>query len=214
MRRSTRPETFAHEAHEQIDCAVCHQVTQGHGSHEDVECADCHRASEMATVRALTPEQCLACHHGPEQTSTCEDCHEAPGAYQTEQQLALEVWSEARSRTLAFDHAWHEEVDCESCHQAAPVLAPETCASCHEDHHVPTVRCASCHTLPPESAHDVESHLTCSGAGCHRSPDVEAIADTRAVCLACHQEQEDHEPEGDCIECHRVRPGLGGRVEP
>ena len=32
----------------------------------------------------------------------------------------------------------------------------------------------------------------------------------RAVCLACHAAQEEHEPGGVCIECHRVRPGVGG----
>ncbi|HSH74756.1 MAG TPA: hypothetical protein VLA09_03555 [Longimicrobiales bacterium] len=212
MQRSTRPATFAHDAHVQIDCSVCHQVAQGHGSHEDVECADCHRASEMATVRSLTPQECLACHHGPEQTWTCERCHEAPGVHQTVQQLSFEVWTGSRSRTLAFDHGWHEVVECESCHREAPLLEPEACASCHEDHHVATIRCASCHTPAPESAHDVEAHLTCSGSGCHRAPDIEAIADTRAVCLACHQELEEHEPAGDCVECHRVRPGLERRT--
>jgi hypothetical protein len=30
------------------------------------------------------------------------------------------------------------------------------------------------------------------------------------VCLVCHQAQEDHEPGGNCVECHRVRSGLPG----
>jgi len=212
MQRSTRAETFAHDAHVQISCAVCHTVPEGHGSHGSVECADCHRASAMATVQVLGPEQCAACHHGAEQALACADCHESRGVVQSTQRLALEVWAESRDRTFAFDHQGHSELDCASCHQSAPLLTPAApCASCHEEHHEPTVRCQSCHLPPIESAHDVQSHLTCSGSGCHRAREVEAIAGTRAVCLVCHQDQEEHEPAGDCIECHRVRPGLDGR---
>jgi len=212
MRRSARPESFAHEAHVQIDCAVCHDVAQGHGSHGEVACADCHRSSALSTVRALSPADCQACHHGADQVVECAACHESRPALVSTQELHLEVWSAARERELAFDHAWHEAIDCARCHQAAPELVPaESCASCHEDHHVATFRCASCHTTPRDGAHDVESHLTCSGSGCHRAPLVEAIADERAVCLVCHQAQEEHELGGDCIECHRVRPGVGGR---
>ena len=215
MRRSTRAETFPHDAHAPISCAVCHEIPQGHGSHASVECADCHRASALVTVRALGPEQCAACHHGAEQALSCESCHESRGVVQSRQQLALEVWSAPRDRTLTFEHGRHAGLDCASCHQSAPMLTPAVpCASCHEDHHAATVRCQSCHAPPPERAHGVESHLTCSGSGCHRAPDVEAMAATRAVCLVCHQAQEDHEPGGECIECHRVRPGLDGGLGP
>jgi hypothetical protein len=215
MQRSTRPETFPHEAHVQISCAVCHQVPQGHGSHASVDCAACHRASQAATVRALAPAQCAACHHGADQDLSCAHCHESRGVVQSSQQLALEVWPMPRQRTLTFDHGRHAQLDCGSCHQSRPMLTPAApCASCHEDHHVATVRCQSCHTAPPETAHGVEAHLTCSGSGCHQAPDVEAIVDTRAVCLVCHQAQEDHEPGGRCVECHRVGPGIGARSGP
>lgn len=214
MRRSTRAETFPHEAHVQIDCAICHQVAEGHGSHDTVECADCHRASALATVRALAAADCQACHHGADQSWTCEHCHGAPGSYRTTQELFLAVWSAPRSRELAFEHAWHDGLDCASCHASRPSLSPEPCAACHEDHHVATVRCQSCHTPPREGAHDVDAHLTCGGAGCHRAPRVEAIAGSRSACLVCHQAQEDHEPGGECIECHRVRPGTVGSLDP
>ena len=207
MRRSTRPETFPHGAHVQIDCGVCHEVPDGHVTHDALQCASCHRASASVTVRALGPEQCAACHHGPQQRLSCEDCHASRPAVASEQQLALEVWSAPRSRTLPFDHGVHGALDCASCHRSAPMLTPaESCASCHAEHHAATVRCASCHTPPAEAAHGVEAHLTCSGAGCHRAPEVEAIADTRSVCVVCHQAQEEHEPGGNCVECHRVRP--------
>lgn len=206
MQRSTRAETFPHDSHGQIDCAVCHQVPRGHGSHDEVTCADCHRASANATLAALTPEQCQACHHGVEQSLNCEVCHESRPTLASVQELNMEVWDAPRTRSLAFDHGLHADLTCASCHRALPALSPaESCASCHADHHTVEVRCAECHVPPAEDAHDVQSHLTCSGSGCHRTPEVEAIASTRPVCLSCHLEQEEHELEGDCIQCHRVR---------
>jgi hypothetical protein len=213
MQRATRAETFPHDAHGQIACAVCHEAPRGHDVHDTLECADCHRASATATVRALGPDQCAACHHGSEQTLGCAHCHGPPGPVGSAQVLAFDVWNAPRTRVLDFDHGRHAALECASCHQAPPALEPASCASCHSEHHVPTVRCASCHTPPAAGAHDVQAHLTCSGSGCHSAPLVEAIADTRAVCLVCHQAQEDHEPGGSCIDCHRVRPGLGGRPD-
>jgi len=212
MRRATRAETFSHPAHGEIDCAVCHQVPRGHGSHGDVGCAECHRASATATVRALSPADCQACHHDPRRALSCDRCHASEEIEQSVQQLTLEVWSGPRPRTLTFDHGRHAELACAQCHREAPELQPESCASCHESHHVATARCQSCHTQPPPGAHGVDAHLTCSGSGCHRARDVEAMSDTRAVCLVCHQAQETHEPDGQCVQCHAVRPvGRVGR---
>lgn len=210
MRRSTRAETFPHEAHVRIDCSVCHSVPQGHGTHENVGCAACHRASAQATQRNLTPADCQTCHHVTQQTWTCEHCHGTPGAYATRQEFDLAVWTAPRTRELTFQHAWHEGVDCSSCHKTKPSLSPEPCSSCHAEHHAQGIRCQSCHTPSPISQHDVNAHVSCSGAGCHDAPFVEAIADTRTVCLVCHQAQEDHEPGGQCIQCHAVRPEANG----
>lgn len=206
MQRSTRAESFPHDAHRQIDCAVCHDMPPGHDSHRDLSCADCHRASADARVMALAPEDCQSCHHGADQPLTCQQCHESQPAVTTTQQLYMEVWGAPRTRTLAFDHGLHGGLSCERCHQALPALTPAApCSSCHDEHHTAEARCASCHVEPAAGAHDVQVHLTCSGAGCHRAPEVEAIATQRNVCLVCHQAQESHEPGGDCIECHQVR---------
>jgi len=206
MQRSTRAESFPHDAHEQIDCAVCHEVPRGHATHDVVACADCHRARSDTRAAALSPAQCQSCHHGANQPLTCEACHESRPSVMSVQELYLEVWSAPRSRSLAFDHGLHADLTCASCHMALPSLSPaEPCASCHTDHHTPGVRCASCHVTPAVGAHDVQAHLTCSGSGCHRNPEVEAFSSRRPVCLACHVEQEEHEPGGECIECHRVR---------
>lgn len=207
MRRATRPESFAHDAHGQIDCAVCHEAVPGHGAHASLGCAECHRASALTTVSSLSQGECLACHHGAEQGRTCEYCHETPATYPTSQLFELEVWETPRERGLSFDHGPHLEEACSTCHQAQPTLSPAvSCSNCHEEHHTGDVGCAGCHAVAPEGTHDLDVHLTCSGAGCHREPAVEAISQSRPVCLACHQDQEMHEPEGECVDCHTVRP--------
>lgn len=210
MRRATRPETFAHDAHGQIACSVCHEAPRGHDVHAGITCAECHRASASVTVQALSVDQCQSCHHGAEQQWTCEHCHETRASVQSTQELAFRVWNAPRTRTLTFEHDAHAELACAGCHIATPALTPAVpCASCHQDHMAAEVRCAACHVAPPAGAHDVNAHLTCSGSGCHNAPEVERASDTRSVCLLCHQEQENHEPGGVCVDCHRVRPDTG-----
>jgi len=204
LQRSTRAETFPHGAHREIDCLVCHQIPPGHGSHGDLSCAQCHRASALSTVRALSPADCQACHHGAQQTVGCVGCHDAPGRLVSSQLLDLTVWDAPRRRSMDFDHGLHGSLTCDRCHRGVEDVARVDCASCHDDHHTPDVRCQSCHVPPPETAHDATVHLTCSGSGCHAAPTVEAFASTRTVCLVCHQEQEDHESGVECIRCHTL----------
>jgi hypothetical protein len=206
MQRSTRAESFPHEAHGPIDCTVCHDQPRGHTTHQDVPCSACHEASSDVEVMALQPADCQSCHHGADQPLACETCHEGRPAVTSVQRMNLVVGSAPFRRTLAFDHARHADLSCERCHQSRPTLLPAApCASCHAEHHTPSAHCASCHETPPPGAHDVQVHLTCSGAACHRAPLVEAMAESRNVCLACHREQENHEPGGECVDCHQVR---------
>jgi hypothetical protein len=200
---------FPHDAHGTVACSVCHDAPAGHQAHvELLGCEDCHRSEGPA--RSASPEECAACHHDPNSTRTCADCHGIPGTVTTVQSLTLEVWEGPRLRTLDFPHDAHEAAACDGCHTGSAELTPVPCASCHEDHHDGSVTCVSCHQVAPAAAHGVDVHRTCSGAGCHRAPAVEAIATRPVVCLACHVEQTDHETGGDCIECHRVRGEAGG----
>ena len=212
MLRETRPEAFAHDVHSEIVCSVCHERVPGHTSHAELACGECHRASEGATLRSLSRDDCLACHHSRERNLECAACHETWGQVLTTQTLDLEVWAAPRTRAIPFDHGIHQDLECASCHAELPTLAPVPCATCHEDHHAPAVRCITCHVQASEGAHDLEVHRTCSGSGCHRERSVELLASTRPVCLVCHQAQETHEPDGDCVDCHQVRSDFSSHM--
>jgi hypothetical protein len=206
MRRSTRTEAFPHRAHVELGCRVCHDAPRGHTVHTGLQCSDCHRASALATRMSLTRADCMSCHHDPARNIPCAKCHGAPGPQTTEQRFRLGVWPAARTRDLPFDHARHESQSCATCHQQSPSMEfTRACGSCHENHHRPDARCQSCHAQPPASAHGVEAHLTCSGAGCHNAPDIEAMNSRRAVCLVCHQAQEEHGAGRECADCHQMR---------
>jgi hypothetical protein len=208
MSRSTRVENFPHVAHVDISCRVCHAAPQGHQMHGALPCSECHRSSALVTRLSLTPADCMACHHSPERNLACSTCHTPPGPRTTQQTFQMSVWSSPRTKSLPFDHARHGTVDCRTCHQQPTTMAPtRTCASCHENHHTPAARCQTCHAPPPASAHDAGAHLGCLGAGCHNAPDINAMSGRRAVCLVCHQAQENHEVGKECASCHQVRPG-------
>jgi len=213
MARSTRLETFPHNAHAEIQCLGCHQRPAGHGAHGDVDCGSCHRNSATATRTDLTRADCQTCHHGTQQDISCVRCHELPAPRAVSQELQLSVWSTPRSRELPFQHEPHADLGCRTCHMPPPDLRPNLpCAACHDaGHHRPTADCAVCHGTSIIQYHDLDSHQTCSASGCHNQPTIEAIALlSRGVCVSCHQDQRDHRAGQDCAECHQVRMTLQG----
>ena len=229
-----------HQAHDfsldASDCASCHEGASladlstrgtldfGHDDHAEVECASCHITDEShgaSTVATL--EDCRSCHHTVPVARGCERCHEpadAPNSvHRWAQAMVLDVGVDDASRTFAFPHASHNDLDCASCHSEGLALTPPDdldCQSCHEDHHTEVSDCASCHRVAPASAHPPsEAHVTCSGAGCHTDVPFEGVARTRPFCLGCHQDLRDHEPERACEDCHTLpepRGPAGGRM--
>jgi len=189
-----------------------------HREHEGVSCAECHgTAVEHGVVTVRTARDCAACHHDPGRPYECQDCHAASGLigpWGIAAPMNLTVWDEPRSRDLPFDHQAHEGIACQDCHTGPVMLAVEiTCASCHEDHHLPAADCTRCHSPAEPGVHGLEVHLTCTSSGCHAGTAGERPALTRSLCLACHADQRDHEPGLDCQNCHMIPdpPPVRGR---
>jgi hypothetical protein len=183
-----------------------------HAQHRDVDCASCHASEPVhGAITVTTVADCRSCHHSEPVAADCAACHAEPGgtgaASEVIRTLSLSV-GDRPGRRLPFDHEVHAGEGCSSCHAEGPdrSAAEVDCASCHEPHHDADVDCASCHVAAAPGAHQVETaHLGgCGGSGCHQDVPFEEVERSRTVCLACHQDQRDHRPEGDCAECHAM----------
>jgi hypothetical protein len=194
------PDTvFRHQDHESVECLTCHTVDPVHGE-----------------VRVRTRSDCRSCHHRAPLATDCARCHAAadvPAAiFSLPRTLELSVGT-APERPLPFQHSDHPGVACVSCHTEGLALsaAAVDCASCHVEHHRPEARCATCHLSELETPpHPLEVHRGCGGAGCHTELPFEGVPRTRNLCVACHQQMEEHRPGRACTSCHLLpRPGPG-----
>ena len=181
-----------------------------HSDHELLECLACHETG-TPTVRA-NRQWCSDCHHSRRTAAACTTCHASrelgETTYAVHRTMEFTVGTSA-DRALPFQHAVHESFSCGRCHGegTSPDASGLDCTSCHEDHHSLDADCTACHRSAPEDAHPVEAHLTCQGSGCHASaPVAEPPSRDRVLCLACHQELADHEPGGQCADCHVLPP--------
>lgn len=195
------------------------QVSQGaerfqHGEHATYECAECH-STGSATIES-NRKWCADCHHVEVGYGQCRQCH-------TVQEIAPEPVralvsfklpdSQARNRSLLFDHNVHAGVGCASCHTGgAELLAESDCSTCHTDHHKAGADCLACHSEPLVTAHSESVHLDlagCGAAGCHVARDIDyaVMLDERNFCLSCHVAQLDHEQPEPCAECHILDAG-------
>lgn len=188
-----------------------------HAAHRDFGCLDCHTMqASHGTLLVRSTADCRDCHHTGERVEQgCERCHEpaeiANVVALVRRVFTLTVRDDAIDRELVFDHADHVERACAECHREGPSFAERTldCEGCHEEHHDPgALSCQRCHGDPPVDAHPPDVHTTCAGSGCHVDAPFEASPRTRVGCLWCHDEQVDHEPEGDCVDCHFVSGSL------
>lgn len=192
-----------------------------HGDHADVGCQRCHSSEDThGAVTVTSIRGCRSCHHSEPTARPCTRCHdrselERSGEHPVTRDLALSVGT-ARDRELPFDHGIHGSVDCADCHAGGTSRSAATiqCSECHDEHHGTEVRCASCHREAPEGTHPLAAHATCTGSGCHDAQSLPVTASTmarapRSICLACHQDQEDHRPGEQCARCHLTPSDAG-----
>jgi nitrate/TMAO reductase-like tetraheme cytochrome c subunit len=183
-----------------------------HSQHRSVECGSCHvSAEEHGGLAVRTLNDCRACHHTAPVSNSCGSCHDsddAPSAtFQQTVAVSFSVGAPDQSREMTFPHEPHGVLPCGMCHtEGVRLVAVDVdCASCHAIHHRPDNDCASCHEAAPVDAHPPsEAHVTCSGAACHQDVPFESVPRTRTVCLGCHQDRRDHNPNRVCAECHTL----------
>ena len=185
---------FSHQRHDAVDCTQCHVSEEAHGE-----------------VSASNVTECRECHHRPAQAATieCTRCHERRenAAEVHRANRVMDLSTGRRGRSLPFQHEKHTDVQCTRCHTRGLELSATQvdCASCHTEHHRPDATCRSCHLEAPASAHPARVvHTTCAGSGCHSEVPFTERPNTREFCLACHQDQVTHEPQGLCADCHAM----------
>jgi len=207
------PNAFRHEKHRGLQCQRCHTTVPGHTVHTNVACTSCH-ASVPATGPIPAAAQCAACHHAATQPYPCANCH-APatrGRLTLTVNWQLSVWPAPRPRDVTFDHNWHTNLQCASCHTDRPAMVPvRACGSCHE-HHDGKADCRTCHRPPPAGIHTVAAHDGCAGPGCHQSPPVRVATLSRNECLLCHADRVNHQPGRVCAQCHMLQPSRASQV--
>lgn len=176
-----------------------------HAQHEIVDCQVCHNTGQPTTPS--NPSFCRSCHHRRSSARGCTACHRpqqlARADITVRRTMDLSVGS-GGERTLPFPHAAHDSVSCTRCHTNPPRLsaANVVCTECHENHHDGVAFCADCHRAPPDSAHPLSAHVTCTGSGCHESIPFESPPRSRPVCETCHREMTDHKVGRECVTCH------------
>lgn len=187
-------DSFEHSVHQKLTCVTCHTTSEGHGG-----------------LTFQQPRGCQICHHRAPARSECAECHEdAESLPGVTAELTIHPVSDAEAihRTAEFAHPNHAELACVECHTTPVTLEPiedvATCASCHEQHHAADVTCAGCHTADArvEQAHAPPSPAHEACAACHTPSTISAMAPDREFCLACHEDQVEHEPDGACTTCH------------
>lgn len=187
----------------------------GHGNHGGENCGSCHGVQERhGTIEVRGVDDCRSCHHAEPASASCRSCHGTedfgPLPIMVTRTLDIRVGSLDRpERELPFRHEQHQEMDCLQCHTETTGLRPwpsedGDCSSCHAEHHAPDSPCYSCHLPVAEGAHDVTTHLGCSGTGCHTDvpAGIASVPRTREMCLSCHTDLTDHEPSKNCSDCH------------
>ncbi len=155
------------------------------------------------------PDGCRTCHHADPARAECSHCHQ-PDSLPATIERHLTIAAAGRpphDRVVAFPHARHTRLGCTTCHGEAESLAPvdsaATCQGCHDQHHRAGRACATCHANPSIlsiHAPPVRVHVACDA--CHATVAIAALTPTRSFCLVCHRTQADHQPGGECTECH------------
>jgi class III cytochrome C family protein len=189
--------------------AVAASLDISHRQHRELECTTCHRSGRTHGELLIRSERdCQSCHHSPERTTTCAQCHQTAELRATHRipvRFTVPEGQDAETRDVAFQHSQHSDVACGTCHATPVTLAvSRDCASCHSDHHAAEAECRLCHR-PAKADHTRQAHLGCAGSGCHTMRQPVALQETRNVCLTCHGDMVNHRPGRECAACHEVR---------
>ena len=208
------------------------RISFAHDKHEDVDCADCHETKEPEDKpRSLTHAKCFACHNQESELAplpaNCDTCHKSAKtvfAHAVLQQQPATDYSQFK-----HDNRNHARLPCLLCHRREnnspqPTLpgkaAHAPCTGCHaqEFANPASAICTICHTdaqsgkvkaFPPLRSFDARfDHAKHSGAvctTCHRRNrggvglSIPARLNAHVTCFGCHTQK-----TSSCSTCHQL----------
>lgn len=213
------------------------RISFAHDKHEDVGCADCHESKEPETKpRSLTHATCFACHNQESELAplpaNCDACHKSA------QKLFAHAVPQSTTDYSQFKHdnRNHARLPCLLCHRrennspqpTLPGKAAHTpCTGCHAQQfsNPASAICTICHTdaqsgkvkaFPPLRSFDARfDHATHSGAACatcHRRNrggvglSIPARLNAHVTCFSCHTPgaQASGRNISSCSTCHQL----------
>ena len=210
-----------------------------HSSHKDVGCVECHAVPGVAGTAAAKAQGMVQLvqyvagsygtkPHGEISSVSCQQsgCHEDIG----KDDKSVMLYD-----TIKFRHDRHlsenpngKSLNCVSCHgqtvQGQHIsVSKTTCLTCHfygrGDKQVATGDCETCHPIPQEPVILVDEPFShkdfLAGGGdvtcihCHSQVTQGSGTVSRARCLSCHLEDEEHSVVNDQEEFHLIHVSAG-----
>ena len=221
------------------------RISFAHDKHEDVECATCHETKEPdSRPRSLTHAKCFACHNQESELAplpaNCDTCHKPAGPEKVASTERLFAHAVAPQQSADFsqfkhDNRNHARLPCLLCHRrennspqpTLPGKAAHTpCTGCHAQQFANTASaiCTICHTdaqsgkvkaFPPlrsfDASFDHAKHSDAACATCHRRNrggvgfSIPARVNAHATCFSCHTPgaQANGRNISSCSTCHQ-----------
>jgi len=210
-----------------------------HSSHKDVGCVECHAQPGIAGTAAAKAQGMVQLvqyvagsygtkPHGEISSASCQqvDCHEEIG--KDDKSIMLYDKIKFRHDRHLNENPNGKSLNCVSCHgqtvQGQHIsVSKTTCLTCHfygrGDKQVATGDCQTCHPIPEESVIFVDEPFnhkdflagdrdaTC--IHCHSQVTQGTGTVSRARCLTCHLEDEEHGDVDNQEEFHLIHVSAG-----
>lgn len=119
--------TFAPSVH---DAPSTRSLPFRHSAHEELECASCHENGVSLGVPELDCQSCHEEHHEP--TTACLDCHREVGEEEHDRSVHVTCSSAGCHRDVPVESPPRSRAGCLWCHQDMTEHRPDQeCVACH-----------------------------------------------------------------------------------
>jgi NapC/NirT cytochrome c family protein len=170
-------------------------------------CFRCHEGNHVSGEGKVLGRDCQLCHTIIDQESTVPKPTDVAASEKFEHPWPMLGKHAVLSCNQCHTRGRGMVRECTTCHvqPAGAPMATFPCATCHlkEQYLKPVTPCASCHPNRAE-LHLKSTHAAADCTTCH-VPHQWQVA-KREICLGCHADRSNHNPQTVCRDCHPFRP--------